>query len=201
MSAAWRHCQEERGYLLYAEGEAPPRFRNEVLEPIGKLKMMLLNSRITLVVVLIGSAVLLTACGGSETEAPEEDAATMQEDETMAVSSDPVASGEEAFMQYCASCHGQDGRGNGPVADVMTVEPANLTQLRARSGGTFPVDSVYAYIDGRADVQAHGTRAMPVWGNVWGEEPGGEPVPREEVDLRIRQLVEYIRSIQEEPAS
>lgn len=104
-------------------------------------------------------------------------------------------------MTYCASCHGEDGTGNGPVAAVMTTPPADLTQLRANYGGSFPTDSIYAYIDGRADVQAHGTREMPVWGNVWGERITGEPVPPEEVDLRIRELVEYIRMLQSEPAS
>ncbi|MEX0600416.1 MAG: cytochrome c, partial [Rhodothermales bacterium] len=110
----------------------------------------------------------------------------------------PIERGEQSFMAYCASCHGSDGTGTGPVAEVMTTVPADLTQLRARYGGTFPADSVYAYIDGRQDVQAHGTREMPVWGNVWSEADG-EPVDREEVDLRIRELVEYIRTLQEDP--
>lgn len=135
---------------------------------------------------------LLAACGtgqdADDTEAPQ---ATV-------TSADPIERGERSFMAYCASCHGSDGTGTGPVAEVMTTNPADLTQLRARYGGTFPADSVYAYIDGREDVQAHGTREMPVWGNVWGEEDG-EPVDRDEVDLRIRELVEYIRTLQEEP--
>lgn len=140
-----------------------------------------------------GIAFLTAACGGPETEVstPPDTTASMT----------PVASGEETFMAYCASCHGEDGTGNGPVAAVMSAPPADLTQLRANHGGSFSVDSVYAYIDGRAEVQAHGTRDMPVWGNVWGETVSGEPVPREEVDLRIRELVEYIRTLQREPAS
>lgn len=109
---------------------------------------------------------------------------------------DPIERGRESYMTYCASCHGRDGKGEGPVAEVLTTEPADLTQLRAESDGGYEVDSVYAYIDGRADIQAHGTREMPVWGNVWGEV-SGEPVPQEEVDQRIRELVEYIRTIQE----
>lgn len=109
---------------------------------------------------------------------------------------DPIARGEQSYVTYCASCHGRDGKGGGPVAEVMTTEPADLTQLRAANDGLYPVDSVYAYIDGRADVRAHGTREMPVWGNVWGEVQG-ETVPQELVDQRIRELVEYIRTLQD----
>lgn len=147
------------------------------------------------VAVIFGCALTLFACAENE---PTTDEERMQQDTTMRA--DPIASGRDAYMTYCGSCHGQEGKGDGPVADVMTVQPADLTQIRAEHEGSFPVDSIYAYIDGRADVQAHGTRAMPVWGNVWGEVDG-DPVPREEVDRRIRELVEYIRSIQEEPAS
>lgn len=112
---------------------------------------------------------------------------------------DPIASGMEIYQTSCASCHGPEGKGNGPVADALTTIPADLTTIRARSDGKFPEDSVYAYIDGRQYVQAHGTREMPVWGNIW-REIDGDPVRREEVDRRIRELVEYIRSIQTETA-
>lgn len=147
------------------------------------------------VIAAFSVCILLSACGGNE-----QGAGTMQEGlEQADEAADPIASGRETYMQYCASCHGPEGEGEGPVADVMTAQPADLTQLRAQYGGTFPTDSIYAFIDGRADVQAHGTREMPVWGNVWGEVDG-QPVPREEVDLRIRELVEYIRTLQDEPA-
>lgn len=144
---------------------------------------------------LVIGATTLFACQGETTSTDE---AQVEQDTT--VSMDPIASGRDAYMNFCASCHGEDGKGNGPVADVMSVQPADLTLIREHNDGTFPVDSIYAYIDGRADVQAHGTREMPVWGNVWSEVDGA-PIPQERVDRRIRLLVEYIRSIQEEPAS
>ncbi len=151
------------------------------------------------------SMLLLAAC---VQEAPENGGAVVNSDtatEADAVAAadrapgvDPIARGRENYMTFCASCHGRDGKGDGPVAEVMTTVPADLTRLRAENDGDYPVDSVYAYIDGRADIQAHGTREMPVWGNVWGEVSGAR-VPEEEVDQRIRELVEYIRTIQEAP--
>lgn len=112
---------------------------------------------------------------------------------------DQIAHGQEGYQTSCASCHGPEGKGNGPVADALTVRPADLTRLASMNGGTFPTDSVYAYIDGREYVQAHGTRQMPVWGNIWSEE-AGEPVRPEDVDQRIKELVEYLRTLQDTSA-
>ncbi len=105
--------------------------------------------------------------------------------------SNSVENGRMTFERYCASCHGDDGKGAGPVAAVLKVPVPDLTALRSRYNGPFPADSVYAYIDGRREVEAHGSRTMPVWGNVWGMRSD-----ETEVDLRIRELVEYLRSIQ-----
>lgn len=146
----------------------------------------------SLVILFVG----LSACAGGDEEA---DAPASQQ---QMMAADPIERGRASFETFCASCHGVDGKGGGPVADVLTTPPADLTQLRERHDGAFPADTVYAYIDGRQDVQAHGTREMPVWGNVWSEADE-EPVSRDEVDLRIRELVEYIRTLQEtseEPA-
>ena len=49
----------------------------------------------------------------------------------------PSMSGREIFRYYCATCHGRDGRGNGPVAGELKVKPANLTRLAADNGGTY----------------------------------------------------------------
>lgn len=151
---------------------------------------------------LLAPALLVLALGActQEGEISDNDADTVDVDTSgmggMGTTEDPVESGHASYMAYCASCHGPEGRGNGPVAEVLTTQPADLTQLRAQYGGVYPIDSVYAYIDGRADVQAHGTREMPVWGNVWAEVEGRAVAP-EQVDRRIRELVEYIRTLQE----
>ena len=136
---------------------------------------------------LIGGLVIMTGCVEEQTPpAQEEPQATM----------DPIASGKASFDRYCMGCHGADGKGTGELGTDLAMAPADLTQIKARNNGNFPVDAVFQTIDGVDDIEAHGTREMPVWGNIW-EEQGGESVPRETVEKRINELVEYIRSIQE----
>jgi mono/diheme cytochrome c family protein len=102
------------------------------------------------------------------------------------------ASGKEMFRAYCASCHGADGKGNGPAVPALKTPPADLTTLAQRSGGRFPAMRVTSSI--RDGAQAgHGSKDMPVWGpllsSVSGENPGV-------IDQRVANLVGYIQSIQ-----
>lgn len=107
-----------------------------------------------------------------------------------------VEVGAEAFATHCASCHGMDARGAGPVAAALVAPPADLTRIAARRGGDFPADEIAAWIDGRLAAPAHGTREMPVWGYRFAQGlPGGE-LTQELVRGRILTLVEYLRSIQ-----
>jgi len=100
--------------------------------------------------------------------------------------------GAEDFRVYCASCHGSDARGGGPVAPFLVRKPADLTTLSARNGGVFPTDGVYWVIDGRGDVAAHGPREMPVWGLQFGGPEASEAMTRE----RILAIIEYLKSLQ-----
>jgi mono/diheme cytochrome c family protein len=75
--------------------------------------------------------------------------------------------GATLFARHCASCHGPQGEGDGPVATVMQATVPNLRTLRARSNGTFPRDAIMRYIDGRDLPAAHGERLMPVWGDTF----------------------------------
>lgn len=109
---------------------------------------------------------------------------------------DPVDNGEITFALYCVSCHGETGKGDGPVASALTTPPTDLTMMTVNAGGVFPAEEIYAFIDGRRDVQAHGTRQMPVWGNIWTDAVDGGSASEGQVDIRLRELVEYIRSIQ-----
>ena len=74
-----------------------------------------------------------------------------------------VEEGADHFADYCATCHGVEAKGDGPMADLLTVQPADLTQLSARNGGEFPLDRVVRRIDGTMDVAAHGG-PMPLFG-------------------------------------
>lgn len=54
-----------------------------------------------------------------------------------------VAAGRLEYQQYCVTCHGATGKGDGPMASILTVKPADLTQLRKHHGGQFPFWHVY----------------------------------------------------------
>lgn len=108
------------------------------------------------------------------------------------------------FLNSCASCHGADGEGAGFLTRVFQgVDPGDLTQLAARNGGTFPTERVFAVIDGRHEVAAHGPRRMPVWGERYMTRATADWGPDELNELRVRnrihELVHYLQSIQSPP--
>lgn len=104
--------------------------------------------------------------------------------------------GRHVFFQYCASCHGTDARGTGPVAAFFKTRPSDLTRIAARNGGSFPAARIAAYIDGREVVRAHGSSAMPVWGRKLSERLGGDETAEEMVRGQVSVLVEYLQGIQ-----
>jgi mono/diheme cytochrome c family protein len=94
------------------------------------------------------------------------------------------------FHTYCAVCHGNDGTGGGPAAKALTKVPADLTKLSARNNGTFPGVKVRRYIEGVDDVAAHGTRDMPMWGDLF------RSLGRDTAQIRIEALAEYLQAMQ-----
>ena len=100
------------------------------------------------------------------------------------------------YEKYCASCHGAQGRGDGPVAQAMKAMPADLTLLSMNNDGKYPADKVREIIDGRADVKAHGPRAMPVWGKEF--YMSGEGVGQRQAHDRIEGLTDYVRRMQKQ---
>lgn len=110
-----------------------------------------------------------------------------------------VLSGEDDYVFHCASCHGLKALGDGPAADTLKVKPANLTLLAQRNGGVFPEKRVIATIDGSAAIAAHGTRDMPVWGDIFEQQATysyNREATAREVHERIQRLVDYLKSIQ-----
>lgn len=104
-----------------------------------------------------------------------------------------AASGQEMFMTYCAVCHGKDAKGDGPAGRALNKTPADLTTLARKNGGKYPADRVASTIRGEVDVPAHGTREMPIWGNLFYQMSQGHQA---EVQLRIANLNQYIQSLQ-----
>jgi mono/diheme cytochrome c family protein len=107
--------------------------------------------------------------------------------------------GAQLFQQHCAACHGSGALGDGPAAGSLKVAPADLTRIAVRRGGAFPEGDVAAFIDGRFEVGAHGTREMPIWGRRLAE-PIADGTSGEEVARgRIQILIEYLKTIQQSP--
>jgi mono/diheme cytochrome c family protein len=106
----------------------------------------------------------------------------------------PSMAGQDLFSFYCSSCHGRDGKGNGPVAPVLKVPPADLTTLRRRNGGIFPKERLVGFVAGGGTMLsgAHGSNEMPVWGPIFMTL---DPSDRLTV-IRIENVVQYLETIQ-----
>jgi hypothetical protein len=112
----------------------------------------------------------------------------------------PVDLGRGDFMNYCAACHGVGGKGDGTVAEFLTISAADLTQMALRNGGIFPRQRAIQVIDGRAQVSVHGERDMPVWGDWFkfeADSDGAGEKTEKVVRERITSLVDYLESIQQ----
>jgi mono/diheme cytochrome c family protein len=105
-----------------------------------------------------------------------------------------AASGEEMYKEYCASCHGLSGKGDGPAAPAMKTPPADLTTLSARNGGQFPDLKVAQALKAGPQIPAHGSEEMPVWGRIFRQMSTAPNAP--EVQLRIYNLTEYLKTLQ-----
>jgi mono/diheme cytochrome c family protein len=103
------------------------------------------------------------------------------------------ASGSEMYKTYCAVCHGTDGKGNGPAAEALKVPPTDLTTMATRNGGKYPSMKVTAILHGEEVLAAHGTKDMPIWGNLFRSMSEGHQA---EVQQRLANLNKYIESLQ-----
>ncbi len=107
--------------------------------------------------------------------------------------------GKKEFQRSCASCHGAEARGNGPTAEVLSVKPADLTQMKKKHGGAFLFWRTYDAISGRGEevtIRGHGPREMPIWGDRFRLEPGTNEQQALGVRGRLLSLVHYLQSIQ-----
>jgi len=100
--------------------------------------------------------------------------------------------GVDLYRAYCASCHGKDGKGHGPVAPALKATVPDLTVIAKNNGGTFPVARVRRIITGEGMIASHGSREMPVWGPIFSQvEADVDRGP-----VRLENLVKYLESIQ-----
>lgn len=109
------------------------------------------------------------------------------------ITNTPSNSGKDMFNNYCAVCHGTDGKGSGPAASAMKNNPTDLTVLAQKAGGKYPSSHVAAVIRGQASLPSHGSQDMPVWGPLFSSISQGH---ESQVQQRITNLVKYIETLQ-----
>jgi mono/diheme cytochrome c family protein len=116
-------------------------------------------------------------------------------------SAEPWSAAKLDYQAHCASCHGDSGKGNGPMAGMLMHRTPDLTTYAARNGGAFPRQLAWETIDGRPYAgDDNPSRQMPVWGLEFREEaqvgPDATPYPEWQVSRRIAALVDYVASLQ-----
>lgn len=97
--------------------------------------------------------------------------------------------GKDLYNEYCAQCHGAEGKGDGRAASTLKTPPADLTKLAAHDRGKYNKRAVEAFIkgdrpggwlasDSRGNpiiMTANGPDEMPAWGIIfrymWPDEP------------------------------
>ncbi len=109
--------------------------------------------------------------------------------------------GMREYLNRCAVCHGESGKGDGPLAAQLKTTVSDLTEIQKNNGGVFPFDRLYRVIDGREAVAAHGPREMPVWGSENAVDlTTGFRVNPKELDSFVRgrliALIGYIYTLQ-----
>jgi mono/diheme cytochrome c family protein len=109
-----------------------------------------------------------------------------------------VNAGKTLYIKYCATCHGHDGKGDGPLAGTLKTKPTDLTLLAKKNGGKFPYMEVLDIIDGNVAFPAHGSSELPAWGETFqSDAPGtGGTMDQAVVRGRLMLLTDYLRTIQ-----
>ena len=116
---------------------------------------------------------------------------------SIAVAQD-VDEGRALYERYCATCHGIEATGKGPMAGALLIQPTDLTKLVENNAGHFPLLRVVRRIDGRDPLVSHGS-PMPVYGDFFeGDDTSmktenGQPVM---TSRAIADLVAYFQQMQ-----
>ena len=105
-----------------------------------------------------------------------------------------ATSGKQTYMNYCASCHGNDGRGHGPAAASLKTTLPDLRTLAMRHDGKFPEGYVASVVRSGNPSSGHGGAEMPVWGPVFTMQANGDEAA---VSRRVKGLCDYLASIQD----
>lgn len=127
---------------------------------------------------LLALALVLTTFGRATVRAEEAD--------------DP---GRATYLRYCGACHGPGAKGDGVAAAGMRPRPSDLTRIGKRQGG-FDAPRITAFVDGTKLLRAHGSKDMPVWGEVLHDDSGSIAGSKTAAQSKLMLITEYLRSIQ-----
>lgn len=99
----------------------------------------------------------------------------------LAGDSEAAGAGAELFASTCASCHGEEGKGDGPAAAALEPHPANLADAEMMAGMS---DAYLFWRISEGGAMEPFNSAMPAWGSTYDE-------------TQIWQLVSFIRTLSE----
>lgn len=122
-----------------------------------------------------------------------------------------IAQGQKLYGEYCASCHGAGGKGDGPDAATLKQKLPDLTQLAKQNGGKFPFYDVMLTISNRRPTDqdqsaalpgattSHAGGKMPGWGKIFSQQEGSDATALDlqlQTTGKIMLITEYLQSIQ-----
>lgn len=120
-----------------------------------------------LLFVLFAFSLVLAACGGGKSGAaptalPSVPAAYAGK--TNPLGPDAAAAGAKVFSDYCASCHGEKGLGDGPAAAALDPKPRNLHDFVPSVGDDYLFWRIAEGVEGTAMVAWKGTlKEEQIW--------------------------------------
>jgi len=145
--------------------------------------------------IILTCAVIALAMGGARLSGQSPQATQPPTNKTLkivAIEQSKPDSGAQMFKDYCASCHGVDGRGDGPAVAFLKTPPPDLRLMAQRNNGKYPALQVKVILtQGPGSTHAHGDLDMPTWGSLFRSIHYGSP------ELRIANLTTFIKSIQD----
>jgi len=157
--------------------------------PTGKISMILrtkewkLRGIVTLLRAIPLAISLVALCAAGAIGAPAQDQNQLPPEY--------VPSGAAIYSQYCASCHGTDAKGNGPVKKVLRKPAPDLTTLAKRHGGKFPYPYVVGVLRFSPGISSHGSGDMPMWGPLFEYYYN-----QNSAQQRIRNLCDFLAALQ-----
>jgi len=147
------------------------------------------SSKTSIIFIALQAAILLAGLFAAASTAPDDSAKKKTDQPVQLIHS---LNGPDLYRSYCASCHGTEGKGDGPVAPALNSKMPDLTTIAQRNGGVFPATRVNKIISGDQIIFAHGTREMPVWGPIFHQVQED----RDYGEVRLQNLTNYLKSIQ-----